>query len=140
MKNLFFWALLCVLIAGSANGLMDTLQFHYNQTGFDEMSTYWNPTWSWRNKYALCGDNALCQPLQERFWGSTTVFSFVTDAWHLAKFVHLNAVRVAILLMATWALSLKNKNKFLFIEVAGILILLAAVHSAGFHLIYTLIF
>lgn len=137
MDNKVFIAALFLLVAGAANGFMDSLQFHYSQTGFNEISTFWNPALSWRNKYAICEGGALCQPLQSRFWGSTTVFSFLTDAWHLIKFIYLNATRIAVLFLMIWAAGLE---KIRIIECAIIFVVLALLHAAGFHLVYSLIF
>ena len=85
-RNLF--AAFFLLCAGLCNGVMDSLQFHYPQTVFSDAKRFepqfWNPAESWKNKYRN-GD-----PRQgEKFFGSSTALVFVTDAWHLFKFLML---------------------------------------------------
>jgi len=78
-----FLYLLMFFFAGVAEAHMDTLQFHFHRSVFAYFtnSTYWDPTISWKNKYKLRDSRygAL-------FPGSTTIFVFITDAWHLMKF------------------------------------------------------
>lgn len=76
------------LLAAICNAVMDTLQFHYESSVFlrkghktIDHEYFWDPRISWRNKYK--GRLTAKGP---RFFGSTTIFVFVTDAWHLAKF------------------------------------------------------
>jgi hypothetical protein len=71
-----------IILAGIAEGFMDTLQFHYNISIFKlrPKQNFFNPSLSWVNKYK----EDLKTP---RFFGSTTLFVFTTDAWHLFKFV-----------------------------------------------------
>jgi len=64
---------------------MDKLNFHYgcsifgrNKKTFPEL--FWNSEVSWKNKYK-CGDIGT-----PKFLGSTTIFVFCTDGWHLFKF------------------------------------------------------
>lgn len=81
-------AALFLVCAGMCNGVMDSLQFHYPATVFSNPARFnqqfWNPAVSWKNKYRN-GD-----PKQgEAFPASSTALVFVTDGWHLAKFLML---------------------------------------------------
>jgi hypothetical protein len=68
---------------------MDTLVFSFPSSKFKNLHA-WNPVVSWRNKWKN-GD-----PRQgERFLGSSTVFVFLTDAWHLSQFFFLNSLFAA---------------------------------------------
>jgi hypothetical protein len=68
----------CVFISGLAEGVQDYLQFHY-----DGSNQFWQPDISWTNKYKNH------DPSQgERFPGSTNIFVFTTDGWHLMKFTN----------------------------------------------------
>lgn len=70
-------SLLFVFIAGLAEGVMDFLQFH-----FLVHNKFWNPDISWKNKWK---DG---NPLKgEKFWQSSRALVFLTDGWHLMKFV-----------------------------------------------------
>jgi hypothetical protein len=105
-------------LAGAANGVMDTLQFHFAQSMFANPARFdapfWNPAQSWKNKYRD-GDPAQ----GPRFPLSTTAFVFLTDAWHLAKFLMLKCIVLGALAfafasrasklwptMAAWAIAL----------------------------------
>lgn len=68
---------LCVILAGVCKAVKDTLQFHYGNSIFSKLNPqYWNADVSWKNKYK----EDLKTP---KFWGSTTIFVWLTDAWHL---------------------------------------------------------
>jgi hypothetical protein len=74
-----------ILVAASAvaESIMDKIQFHYDKSIFSQdnyKQTFWNPNLSWVNKWK---DSSA---KQEKFLGSSTIFVFTTDAWHLFKF------------------------------------------------------
>lgn len=138
--NIIFIAAL-IAVAGAANGIMDTLQFHYDrQTVFAENSRYWNPAISWQNKYAQATPWELEKPLRPKFWGSTTVFVSITDGWHLAKFIYQGALRTAIILLFAAAIKLHWARLYRRAFWLAAWLALAALQSAGFHLTYTIIF
>ncbi len=77
--------LLFVVASSISEAIMDNLQFHYhksifkfNPIKFNQL--FWDPSTSWQNKYK---ENSMSEP---KFCGSTTIFVFITDAWHLFKF------------------------------------------------------
>ncbi len=75
-------SILFVLISGMCEGVMDTLLFHYKRFKDkhpNASSQYWNPEYSWLNKY-----NAHFKP---KFFLSTTALVFLTDGWHLFKWL-----------------------------------------------------
>lgn len=81
-------ALLCVAFAAYA--AMATLLFHYEKSVFSLLSEqFWNPKKSWKNKWKIPDE-------KEKFPGSTTIFVFVTDGYHLMQFIFLNCLFVAI--------------------------------------------
>jgi|TARA_S200002703_G_scaffold19873_1_gene16133 hypothetical protein len=85
-----FWLFLSlsfifISLSGICESIMDKLNFHYgcsifgrNKKTFPEL--FWNSEVSWKNKYK-CGDIGT-----PKFLGSTTIFVFCTDGWHLFKF------------------------------------------------------
>ena len=79
---MIYIALTLLLLAGISEAIMDKLQFHYSLSVFSKFNPlFWNPEISWKNKWKN-GDS-----LQgEKFWLSSTLFVFTTDAWHLFKF------------------------------------------------------
>lgn len=98
MKFKVVIALLCLALAGVANGICDSLVFHYPKTGFEKGDTFWNPYISWKNKYK---DGDVNQG--PKFPGSTTVFVSLTDAWHLFKMLQLLCIKMAVLFAASMA-------------------------------------
>jgi len=135
--------IICVLIAlaGAANGVMDNLSFHFTQQRFiTESSQFWNPEFSWRNKYAEVSPGELAQPLRPRFTGSTTVFSFLTDGWHLMKFLYQGFLRTAVVILASWAFALAWKRVYKIAFWFGVWIALAGIQAVGFHFTYSIIF
>jgi len=88
--------LVCFILAGISEGVMDTLQFHYHRSIFIKFNRYfWNPQVSWKNKYK---NN---DPLQgPKFPLSTTLFVGLTDAWHLFKLVRNTFIFLGIVFLA----------------------------------------
>lgn len=75
--------LLFVASSSIAEAIMDKIQFHYDKSIFSQdkyKQTFWNPNLSWVNKWK---DNSA---KEEKFLGSSSIFVFTTDAWHLFKF------------------------------------------------------
>ena len=75
--------LLFVAASSVSEAIMDKIQFHYDKSIFSKdkyKQTFWDPTKSWVNKWK---DSSA---REERFLGSSTIFVFTTDAWHLFKF------------------------------------------------------
>lgn len=140
-SKIIFVAVL-VAVAGAANGIMDTLQFHYpRQTVFAENSRFWNPDVSWQNKYAQATPWELAKPLRPKFWGSTTAFVFITDGWHLMKFIYQGALRTAIIILFAMAFKLPKWPRVYRVAFwFQAWLFLAALQSASFHLTYTFIF
>lgn len=90
ISNWFVFVL--VFLAGISKAVMDTLQFHYHISVFSVQSLndqFWNPAVSWQFKYKKDGKTP-------RFFGSTTIFVFSTDAWHLFQMMFLSLIFISI--------------------------------------------
>lgn len=91
-----------VAFAAACEAIMDKVQFHYFNSIFSDTNTYnqlfWNPNESWKNKWAS-------DLKTERFPGSSTIFVFTTDAWHLFKFFNHTAVFIGLPLLAFGSLN-----------------------------------
>ena len=125
-----------LLIAAEAcNGVMDALQFHYPQTGFEPDSRFWNPAISWQNKYK--GGDPDNGPA---FFLSTTALVFLTDGWHLFKFLYLAFIRAAFVVLLAQLFPVRFTGNFKFLFWTGVWGVLSWVQAAGFHLTYSLIF
>lgn len=82
-------------IAGMSKAIMDKLQFHYHKCifKFDPVrynQNFWDPTLSWSNKYK---EGSMTDP---KFFGSTSYFVFLTDAWHLFQMLMLICLFIGI--------------------------------------------
>jgi hypothetical protein len=117
-------------LAGACDGFSQTLYAHYPL--FEEKfpgadASFWNPAISWKNKYAN-GD-----PLQgEKYFGSSTVFVFTTDAYHLFRTINkMNLITIGGLEFS------EKKQWYLY---ALDLVIYSLVYSAGFHFTYSIIF
>ena len=73
---------LFVAVSAASEAVMDKTQFHFEKSIFSldkYKQTFWDPNKSWVNKWK--------EDLKtEKFLGSSTIFVFTTDAWHLFKF------------------------------------------------------
>ena len=85
--------LILISIAAVAKAVMDKLQFHYGLSIFSrfENQYFWNPNLSWMNKWKD-GERKN----GEKFPGSSTIFVFTTDAWHLFQAIMLTCLFAAI--------------------------------------------
>lgn len=88
MISLIFWA-----IAAIFNGAMDMNFNMYSGSIFSKFGIFFNPYESWRFKWKN-GDKAQ----GERFLGSSTIFVWFTDSWHLFKAVFMTCILAAIFL------------------------------------------
>ena len=82
-----------IILSGIFNACMDLLDFHFSTSIFSKWAgNKWiDPTISWKNKWKN-GDYTQ----GEKFLGSSTIFVFVTDFWHLLQFLMMLAIYFAI--------------------------------------------
>ena len=121
-------AALLIVLSGISEGVMDKLQFHFHKSIFVKFknSNWWNPRESWRNKWKN-GDYKQ----GEKFWLSSRLFVFTTDAWHLFKFFR-NLFFFSTIHFILWI-------SFDFIEAIGITIVLRILYGSMFYIFYNLI-
>lgn len=119
---------------GMFDAAKDTLAHHYGVSIFSEgKSTFWDANLSWCNKWLNC------ELGKELFWGSSTVFVFLTDGWHLAKFLQLQLGMIfpAFFLMILLEPYLKRTTLFNhFLLFAGCYVLCTVVQNGVFTLFY----
>lgn len=81
-----------VFLAGVCKAIMDTLQFHYDESIFESPNdNYWDASLSWSRKY-----KGREKKNGEAFWGSTTIFVFLTDGWHLFQSLFLGFIFLSV--------------------------------------------
>jgi hypothetical protein len=92
MSNLILHTdpLLLILIIALINSAMDKIRFRYELTIFSRLGADWwfDPSVSWKNKYRW-----------KPTWLFKTVLVWVTDLWHLLKFIMLNLIFVWIIVL-----------------------------------------
>lgn len=114
--------LTCLLLAFVAFGIMDELAHHFDDIKLKFIksnSKFWDKRVSWMNKWKqVCSQpvgDTIGSPTgyilttEERFWGSSRWFVFVTDGWHLMQFIGYHLVCTSISLLAIldfwWAMA-----------------------------------
>lgn len=79
--------------------VQDKLHYHFNKSIFKNLGDWWNPFWSWRLKWKN-GDKTQ----GERFFLSSTLLVWTTDAWHLfGALRYLALVSILFLFIPWWA-------------------------------------
>jgi len=126
-------SLMFIMLSGVSEAIMDKLQFHWEKSIFVINPTkynplFWNPTISWKNKWKEGTDYKV-----EKFRGSTSIFVFTTDAWHLFKFFKNTTMFLAIF----FAMVAITFNPFIPIMYLIPLVVLA---RTSYGLIFTLFF
>ncbi|MDZ7877071.1 MAG: hypothetical protein U5L45_05345 [Saprospiraceae bacterium] len=124
--------LLIICLTGVFDAVKDTLSHHYAQSVFKELNgKFWDASVSWCNKWKDCESGT------ERFPLSSSVLVFMTDGWHLMKFLinRLTMICPAFLLMATIEFDSKLLNNLL-IKFLFFWILCLCIQASVFHLFY----
>lgn len=98
-----------MLLAGIFNAVMDRINM-FESSIFSKLpgkyQNWWNPKNAWKNKWKL-DENG--KPTKEpRFFLSTTLFVFTTDAWHFFQMLWRITITLAIVFYATFAPALSN--------------------------------
>ena len=117
-------------MAAICNAAMDVLAFKFKSSIFKNLNhNWWNPAKSWKNKYK---DKAVFKG--PAFPGSTTLFSFVTDAWHLFQFLSNTLIAIAFIVVI-FALSTLSVWKLLLL-----LVILKLIREGIFKMFYKYLF
>lgn len=82
-------SLIFIVVAAISVAIMDVIQFHFYGSIFKNFPKFCNPETSWKNKYK----EGTTTP---KFFGSTTFLVWITDLWHLAKFIAIISFILAI--------------------------------------------
>ena len=86
---------LIFLLAGYCEGMMDWLQFRLTPSHDMWRSMFWNPQYSWRNKW-----KNLDPSQGEAFWQSSRLLVGLTDGWHLMKLLRNLCIFLGLLHIA----------------------------------------
>ena len=94
------WAVVIMLfLAGLAEGIMDWLQFRLQVSPSHWLynNHFWNPARSWMNKWKWNEERFV---VGEKFFMSSTLFVFLTDGWHMMKFLRNLMIFISLLLIS----------------------------------------
>lgn len=119
-------SIVLIFLSGLFEGVMDTLHFHYKR--FEKKhpkikDKFWNPEYSWLNKYD--------EQLKPKFFLSTTALVFLTDGYHLMKFLR------NIFLFASIAFAM---YKPIELNIIVFVFILYGINRIGFNFIYNNIY
>ena len=99
------WAIVAILIwaAAFSKASQDIIAHKFNWSVYRNLDEdWWNPTWSWRNKYKYNNPS-----LGEKFLFSTTILVFLTDAWHMFQWIHNLTLWTALAIIGWYARDLQ---------------------------------
>ncbi len=122
--------IILLIIAGLANGLMDTLSYHFVEGSYlYKFKSKWfgNPADTWVNKYKDYPEDK-----SPKYFGATTFLSFTTDAWHFFKFFQLQAFKLIPVMLFPIKITSIVVLDYTIVFI-GVTIILAT----GFHFTYT---
>ncbi len=96
-----------IMIAGISKSIMDTVDFHFKNSIFDNIKNkkirnWFNESEGWKNKYKD-RDAILKIPA---FIFSTTMLVFLTDSWHFFQFIMLSSLFLSMVLASTICITL----------------------------------
>ena len=125
------FTIVLVMLAAISKAVMDTLQFHFSRSVFKEWNEfYFHPAFSWANKYK---DVVTLKP---KFWGSTTIFSFITDGWHLFQAFYLLFIFTAIVIHQPFFVTINSSFLSMLLDFS----ILMVIFGLTFELFYAKIF
>lgn len=141
LKLRHYWlAAPAMLISGMLDGTVESITWHYDD-GFklrcpNVNEQFWNPAKSWKNKYKNH------DPAQgPKFFGSTNMFVFTTDAYHLLRATSrtISGVTLGYYIHTSCHEKVLTKRQK-WLRIGADFLVLTAIRSAGFHLTYSLLF
>ncbi len=130
--HFFLFVVVVVIIYAFCDATKDTLAHHYGASIFNQFNPqFWDANLSWCNKWLRCESG------QERFWGSSNMFVFMTDGWHLMKFFIDRLLWFFPALLLT--IIFDFENSFLkkdWVKVVGFYVFLSVLQNVVFTIFY----
>jgi hypothetical protein len=130
-----------MFVSGALDGTIESISYHYNN-GFKLRckhvnDQFWNPAVSWQNKYK----NGDCNQ-GPKFTGSTNMFAFTTDAYHLLRTGKraINGLTVAYYMNESCNYRKTVTKKQMWKRTLKDFAILTAIRCIGFNTTYSLLF
>ena len=132
--TLLIISIVLLIVAAIAEAIMDKLQFHFDDSVFWKLrgNKWWDPKISHLNKWKN-GDKSQ----GEAFPGSSTIFVFVTDAWHFFQFIQLRTLIGAVVLFTIAILSFVSWDDWIKYIISYVV--LSIIFSGTFELFFSII-
>lgn len=93
---MFITIIILLIIAMIAYSCNSIILFRYETSIFSLFNPkFWNPEVSWLNKYTVDKEGNKIP----KFFLSTTVFVWTTDAYHLLQFIYLSCIQFVLALL-----------------------------------------
>jgi hypothetical protein len=115
-----------IVFSAISSAIVDTISFHYNKSIFTKIKNpgYWNPEWSWRNKYKHYDPK-----FGERFFQSKDLLVFLTDAWHLFKMLSNTLSWIGFIILG---FNIDSPLRLILLAIG-----FKIIHQSVFHLFFT---
>lgn len=123
-------SILLVILAGIFKAVMDTLKSHYGESVFCLFPkyAYWlDESIAWKNKYK----NGI-KSNGEKFWGSSTIFVFITSGWHFSQKLFLTCYALSF--------AFYPYSDYFILQFAGLYVLQCLVFELFYGCIFTRMF
>jgi predicted PurR-regulated permease PerM len=91
---MIYLSIILLIISGLSKTIEDISASNYSTSKLSYLNaSFWNKSISWKNKWKN-GDESQ----GEKFLGSSTIFVFITDAWHLFDLIRDITLIISLLL------------------------------------------
>lgn len=130
-------SLCCIILAGASKGAADILQHKYKKSIFAayEKELFYNPKKSWKNKWRPKTEE---KGYVEKFPGSSTIFVFTTDAWHLCNFFMYKLIFLVVILQPSFGQFLNPDTDWYLVKALDFSVF-HAFFSGSFEVFYSYI-
>lgn len=130
------WLIVCMLVAGFAKAVSDTLKDHYTISIFNNFKNkkFWDYSNSWINKYEIKFENSqeVVTNVRRKWLGVIPIPVFITDGWHLAQHFMITSIVFGCVCYEPYFTFFDAKVFNFFVDV----LFIRAVFGIGFYASY----
>ena len=129
------------MLSGLSKSVKDTIKDHFYTSIFCNLNrSFWNPSISWTRKYAKGEETG-----KPRFWGSTTYFVWISDAWHLFDTIQSTCWQLAMAIciqkgLLLYSIGIICNGKYDYLYIIGLLLIIKILIGIPFELTYSHLF
>lgn len=86
-----------IMLGAMFNAMMDTVSHHFTTSVFkNKKSSFWNPEYSWMNKYKKMGSNGVDMDKRRMLFWKIPMPSQLSDFWHMAKTLMIVSISIGV--------------------------------------------